>query len=211
VAHIDDSFEKKKSLMLKFRMEMLPVLNDDNEIVEIHFWNEVFSEEYSKHLGSLSLPVVIMAGGKGTRLKPITNIIPKALVPIEEKPIVQVIIDKFYAMGSRSFIMSVNYKAEMIRSYLAGVDKDYELEFVYEEKPLGTAGSLHLMTDKLKGTFFVTNCDIIIEDDYEQIYNYHKKECNDLTVVAAIKNYPIPYGILETKEQGQLTGIVGET
>ena len=128
-------------------------------------------------------------------------------MPIEEKPIVQVIIDKFYVMGSRSFIMSVNYRAEMIRSYFEGVNKEYELEYVHEEKPLGTAGSLHLMKDKLKETFFVTNCDIIIDEDYEQIYNYHKKECNDLTVVAALKHYPIPYGILETKEQGQLTEI----
>ena len=65
VAHINDSFEKKRSLMLKFRMEMLPVLGDENEIVEIHLWNDVFSEAYKSHLGSLNVPVVIMAGGQG--------------------------------------------------------------------------------------------------------------------------------------------------
>lgn len=207
VARESDSPELVKALMLKFRMEMLPVLNDENEIVKLLQWNEVFGEAFKTYEGKLEVPVVIMAGGKGTRLKPITNIIPKALVPIDEKPIVEVIINKFHAMGSRQFYMSVNYRAEMIRSYFDGLVKDYKLQYITEDKPLGTAGSLHLLQDQLKETFFVTNCDIIIEEDYEQIYRYHKHEKNDLTVVAALKHFPIPYGILETKEQGELTGI----
>ncbi len=207
VAHERDSTDQMKALMLKFRMEMLPVLSDNNEIVELLMWNEVFGKAYKNYQGVLEVPVVIMAGGKGTRLKPITNIIPKALVPIDEKPIVEVIIDKFHAMGSRRFYMSINYRAEMIRSYFDGVEKDYSLEYVTEVKPLGTAGSLHMLRDQLQESFFVTNCDIIIDEDYEQIYRYHHREKNDLTVVAALKHYPIPYGILKTKAQGELTDI----
>lgn len=207
VAHEHEPFEEVKARMLKFRMEMLPVLNDQKDIVQVHLWNEVFGEAYKRFRGDLNVPVVIMAGGKGTRLKPITNIIPKALVPIDEKPIVEVIIDKFRLMGAKRFFMSVNYRADMISHYFEQVDKDYELSYVKEDKPLGTAGSLSLLKEQLNETFFVTNCDIIIEEDYEEIYKYHKREKNDLTVVAALKHYPIPYGILETKEQGILTGI----
>lgn len=207
VAHEHELFEEVKARMLKFRMEMLPVLNDQKDIVQVHLWNEVFGEAYKRFRGDLNVPVVIMAGGKGTRLKPITNIIPKALVPIDEKPIVEVIIDKFRLIGAKRFFMSVNYRADMISHYFEQVDKDYELSYVKEDKPLGTAGSLSLLKEQLNETFFVTNCDIIIEEDYEEIYKYHKREKNDLTVVAALKHYPIPYGILETKEQGILTGI----
>lgn len=207
VAHESDSFEEIKARMLKFRMEMLPVLNDQKEIVELYLWSDMFGEAYKRFKGDLNVPVVIMAGGKGTRLKPITNIIPKALVPIEEKPIIEVIMDKFRMMGARQFYLSVNYKGDMIKHYFDQIEKDYEIDYVVESKPLGTAGSLHLLKDKLKETFFVTNCDIIIEQDYEEIYKYHKREKNDLTVVAALKHYPIPYGIMETKENGQLTSL----
>lgn len=207
VAYEQEPFEQVKARMLKFRMEMLPVLNEKKEIVQLHLWNEVFGEAYKRFKGDLNVPVVIMAGGKGTRLKPITNIIPKALIPIDEKPIVEVIIDKFRLMGANQFFMSVNYRADMIRHYFEQVEKDYGLTYVKEEKPLGTAGSLFLLKKKLKETFFVTNCDIIIEEDYEEIYKYHKREKNDLTVVAALKHYAIPYGILETREQGLLTSI----
>jgi NDP-sugar pyrophosphorylase family protein len=103
--------------------------------------------------------------------------------------------------------MTVNYKADMIKHYFNEIDHDYKLDFVLEDKPLGTAGSLSLLKDSLKETFFVTNCDIIIDTDYEEIYRYHKREKNDLTVVAALKHYPIPYGILETKDNGVLTSL----
>lgn len=207
VAHKHESFSEIKARMLEFRMEMLPVVNDQNEVVEVYFWNEIFGEEYKRQHGSLNLPVVIMAGGKGTRLKPITNIIPKALIPIEEKPIIEVIMDRFRAMGAKNFFISVNYKAEMIRQYFNDIDKDYDIQYIKEDKPLGTAGSLFLLKEQLKQPFFVTNCDIIIDEDYEEIYKYHKREKNDLTVVAALKHYSIPYGILDTREQGLLTGI----
>ncbi len=207
LAYESESFEEIKARMLKFRMEMLPVLNDQKEIVNIYHWDDVFAEAYKRFKGDLDVPVVIMAGGKGTRLKPITNIIPKALVPIDEKPIVEVIIDRFKLMGASNFYMTVNYKSEMIESYFNQVEKDYNLSYVLEDKPLGTAGSLYMLKEKLQATFFVTNCDIIIEEDYSEIYKYHKKEGNELTLVAALKHYPIPYGVLETKENGVLTGV----
>lgn len=207
VAHINDPFDEIKARMLRFRMEMLPVLDDEGNLQKLYTWNEIFGETYRKYQGDLRVSVVVMAGGKGTRLKPITNIIPKALIPIEDKPIIEVIMDKFALMGSRQFYLSVNYKGDMIRHYFDQETRDFKIDFVEEKKPLGTAGSLFMLKGKLKETFFVTNCDIIIEEDYEEIFRYHKREQNELTVVAALKHYPIPYGILETKKQGRLTSI----
>src|SRR5690606_35752304 len=121
----------------------------------------------------------IMAGGKGTRLKPLTNIIPKPLIPIGEKPIIEWIIDSFNQVGVSKFWVSVNYKKELIQSYFNQLEsKTYEINFFEEVNPLGTAGSLHLLKGRLKETFFVTNCDILVRDDYSEILNYHIENKN---------------------------------
>lgn len=207
VATTEDSQETIQKSILDFRMEFMPVVDEYKNVADIIFWENVFKGRERITKSNLNVPVVVMAGGQGTRLKPITNIIPKALVPIDEKPIVELIIDKFARMGARNFYMTVNYKAKMLEGHFNELDKNYEVSFVHEDKPLGTAGSLSLLRDKINETFFVTNCDILIDDDYEQVYRYHKKEGNELTIVAALKHYSIPYGILETGDNGKLTAI----
>jgi NDP-sugar pyrophosphorylase family protein len=149
-----------------------------------------------------------MAGGKGTRLKPITNIIPKPLVPIGEKPIMEVIIDQFCEIGVNSFYISVNYKAEMIQNYFSNIEnKSYSLTYFEEPQPLGTAGSLYLLKDKINTSFFVTNCDIIIDHQLEEIYKFHKQNEFELTVVGALKSFSIPYGTISYQSGGILTGL----
>jgi NDP-sugar pyrophosphorylase family protein len=101
--------------------------------------------------------------------------------------------------------LSVNYKAETIKHYFNQLKKnEYKVAYFQEEKPLGTAGSLFLIKDKIKSTFFVSNCDIIINADYIEILKYHRENKNELTIVSALKHYPIPYGTIETKEDGVL-------
>jgi NDP-sugar pyrophosphorylase family protein len=149
-----------------------------------------------------------MAGGFGTRLKPITNIIPKPLIPVGEKPIIEIIIDNFMGHKVKDFYISVNYKAKMIEDYLKEKESEQcKLTYFTEEKPLGTIGSLYLIKQDLKKTLFVSNCDIIIEEDYYDIYKYHKENKNDITVVSAIKHVEIPYGVMETEEGGNLIGM----
>ena len=92
----------------------------------------------------------------------------------------------------------------MIKEYFNKLDKNYAVEFFEENKPLGTAGSLHLLNGKIDKTFFISNCDIIIKDDYREIYKYHKEFNNELTIVGSFRHYPIPYGTLETGENGKL-------
>jgi dTDP-glucose pyrophosphorylase len=207
IAKPEDSFETIRQMMFDFRMELCPVVNDQQEIVEIYFWEDVFQEKKPQPKKQFNLPVVIMAGGFGTRLKPITNVLPKPLIPIGEKTILEHIFQRFAKHGCNSFHISVNYKAELIEYYLKTQNLPYQLTYFKEDKPMGTAGSLSLLKDKIKETFFVSNCDILIEQDYSEILDYHKSHKNDITIVAALKHYPIPYGTIETANNGQLVSL----
>lgn len=208
VCSSEDSFEEIREKMMAMRTECMPVLNKDGQLFKVFLWEDVFTGSRTKNHLREKIPVVIMAGGKGTRLKPLTNIIPKPLVPIGEKPIIEVIIDKFNSIGVVEFFLSVNYKAEMIKFYFDNLEGlNYNINYCLEEKPSGTAGSLSLLRNILKTPFFVTNCDIIIEQDYWEIYEYHVQNRNDITLVASIKSNNIPYGTVESGENGELVSL----
>ena len=199
------SIEEIKSKMLYLRAECMPVVNKDGDLIDIYFWEELFPVTEYVNSKKIDIPVVIMAGGKGERLKPITNVIPKPLIPIGDKTIVESILDKFESIGCSRFFLSVNYKSDVIKYYFDNIEgKQYNIEYVKESKPLGTIGSLTLLKEYLNSTFFVSNCDIIIEQDFRDVYDYHLAEGNEITVVAALKHYNIPYGIIDSGEHGQL-------
>lgn len=205
VATPNESKDEIKKRMIKIRAEYMPVINIKNEIVDVIYWEDLFKTEKLPPLEKIKLPVVIMAGGKGTRLKPITNVLPKPLIPIGEKTIVEHIMERFIDVGCNEFIFSVNYKSELIEYYFNSFDHlNYSIKYFKEEKPLGTAGSLHLLNGVINETFFVSNCDIIIDQDFSEIYRYHKNNKNEITLVAALKNYKIPYGTVETGDDGLL-------
>ena len=203
------SLDEIRTLMMSYRMELIPKLITESSPFKVYQWSELFPNEDNAPIDQFDLPIVIMAGGQGTRLKPLTNIIPKPLIPIGEKTFMEDIMDRFVKCGSNNFYVSVNYKADVIKHYFSTLkDSSYRINYFQENVPLGTAGSLTLMRDKIHTTFFVSNCDIIINEDYSQILKYHKENKNELTVVAALKNYPIAYGVLYTKENGLLDSIV---
>lgn len=205
-ASISDDREKIKLWMLEKRAELMPILEDDGNLVDVIFWNDLFSDDkIEDSRKKIELPVVIMAGGKGTRLKPITNVIPKPLVPVGDKTILEVILDQFEGIGCHKFYMSVNYKADMMKYYLSQLDHKYDIEFFQEDKPLGTIGSVSLLKGKITTPFFVSNCDSINEQDYRDVYDYHVSNHNDLTIVTMVKTFKIPYGVIETGEDGLMT------
>lgn len=190
------------------RNEYMPIVNDENEVVDVIFWEDIFSTAERKVKPHLGLPVVIMAGGQGTRLRPLTNVFPKPLLPIGQQTIIEDIMDNFESYGCPNFYLSINYKAEYIKLYFDTLSQHkYNIEYFQEPKPLGTAGSMRLLKNKINTTFFVSNCDIIIEDDYSEILKYHHHNNNEITMVAAVKKYSIPYGTLETKENGLLASL----
>ena len=207
VARPVDSYETIKEMMVEFRMELCPVVDDENHILKIYFWEDLFQSDKPKPARQFNLPVVIMAGGIGSRLKPLTNVLPKPLIPIGDKTIIEEIFRRFGNHGCSEFYLSLNYKAELIEFYLTNQNLPYKLEFIKEQVPLGTAGSLSMLKGKLNQTFFVSNCDILIEQDYSEILDYHQESKNEITIVAALKHYPIPYGTIDTGENGQLINL----
>ena len=191
-----------QDVMRRYSITALPVLNSKGIVIDILFEQE---QKTVVREGSLSLdkvPVVIMAGGKGTRLYPYTKILPKPLIPIGDIPIMERIIDKFRDVGVTDFYATVNYRKNMIKSYFTDTAKDYEIQYVEENQPLGTAGSLRLIEEDFEQPFIVTNCDILIHADYEDVYRYHRESGNELTIVSALKNIVVPYGVIHSSENG---------
>lgn len=205
VARESEPFETIKKEMFEFRIECMPVVNEKGELTDVYFWEEVFGSEKISESRKFDIPVIIMAGGRGERLKPITNVLPKPLIPITDKTIIEEIMDCFINAGCNKFYISLNYKAEMIKYYLDNLEnKKYNITFFQEKLPLGTAGSLQLLDNKINTPFFVSNCDILIEQNLYDIYEYHTENKYEMTIVAAVKNYSIPYGTLTTGENGCL-------
>jgi dTDP-glucose pyrophosphorylase len=209
VAHQPYDLEEIKRVMQEKRINCVPVVNGEGQIVNLLFWESVFEEGIKrKPVRQLDLPVVIMAGGKGSRLDPFTKILPKPLIPIGEKTVIEVVIDSFLEFGVRHFYISVNYKAKIIKSYFEELKPTYRIEYIEEDRPLGTAGSLKYLRGKVNGSLLVTNCDIIIKADYPDLVEFHEKMGNLITIVASMKNYNIPYGICEIENGGCLTKMV---
>lgn len=199
--------ESIKEKMRKMRAEVMPILDEHGELYDVRFWGDLFKKTAITQREKINLPVVIMAGGKGTRLKPITNVIPKPLVPIGDKTILETILDQFEEIGCTKFYMSVNYKADMMKYYLSQLDHKYDIDFFQEDKPLGTIGSVSLLKGKITTPFFVSNCDSINEQDYRDVYDYHVNNHNDLTIVTMVKSFKIPYGVIETGEDGLMVSL----
>lgn len=206
-ASLNESKNVIREKMLRLRAECMPVVDDEGNLVDVYFWSDFFKFTEDEQREKIDLPVVIMAGGKGTRLKPITNVIPKPLIPVGDKTILEVIMDQFEGIGCKKFYMSVNYKADMMEYYLSQLEHKYDIEFFMEDKPLGTIGSVSLLKGKITTPFFVSNCDIVIDQDYRDVYDYHCENKNDITIVTAVKSIRIPYGVIETGENGLMTGL----
>lgn len=154
------------------------------------------------------IPVVMMAGGKGTRLLPLTAIIPKPLVPVEGTTIAERIIGRFHDAGCDDFWLVINYKRGMIRAYFDELSPDYDVHLVEEDEFRGTGGGLKLLEGKVGGTFILTNCDILVDMDLGALVRTHHEAGNAATAVVSLRTYTIPYGTVEIGEGG---GIVGMT
>lgn len=207
IADPNMSVESLRSMMLEHRMEFCPVVDEYGRLLDVHFWEDHFETSVPHPSRTFDLPVVIMAGGKGTRMRPITHVLPKPLIPIKEKTMLEEIIDRFSRFGTDQFYVSVNYKSGLIRYYFDQLGLKQNVDFFEESKPLGTAGSLSLLNGKISSTFFVSNCDILIEDDYGAILDYHEQNDNEITIVGAVKTYEIPYGTLDVAENGLLQSL----
>ncbi|MCM1326539.1 MAG: sugar phosphate nucleotidyltransferase [Bacteroidales bacterium] len=189
---------KAAALMKEKQITVLPIVDEKKRIVDIRFLLKD-----TVLLGqNLKTPVVIMAGGKGTRLKPYTDILPKPLIPVGDKTITEHIMEHFDRFGCSDFYMIVNYKKQFIKAYF--LESDAHIHFVDEEEFLGTGGGIALVGEDIKETFFLTNCDILLEADYGAILKKHKEQHNIITIVCAEKKMVLPYGTVEIDGEGQV-------
>lgn len=185
-------------LMQRHNIRHIPLVDELDRVQDLIVWTDCFRVPQVKRKEK----VVIMAGGKGTRLDPFTRILPKPMIPIGDKPILEIIMDKFYNQGFNDFILSLGYKADIIKMYFAENNKrPYHIEYIIEDEPLGTAGALQLVKDKTEDTFIVVNCDVILEPDFSRLLKHHREQGNTITLVGSVKDFTIPYGVLKTNGQ----------
>ncbi len=202
----DYSEQFVKNILTEKKVDLIPVVNNNNIVINCIQLSDLTSTNKLKQ-STYRIPVVIMAGGKGSRLKPFTDVLPKPLVPVHEKPIIEHIIDKFTAIGCEEFYVTINYKGKILKAYFEELSKPYKISFVEESDFFGTAGSLKLIDKNINSTFFVSNCDIIIKSDYAKVFEFHKNGNYDVTLVASAKEYIIPYGTCDLDKNGNLSHI----
>lgn len=194
-----------KEYMIRHGINSIPIVDSNKNIIKIEFLS--VSSIHDK-LADLNIPVVIMAGGKGVRLRPYTDILPKPLIPVGNKPITEHIMDRFERYGCDVFNMIVNYKKNFIKSYFMENEIKREVCFTEENEYLGTGGGLALLKGKYDSTFFVSNCDILVDADYKAMIDFHKKEKNIITMICVKKNMVIPYGTVKTNENKKVTELI---
>jgi len=207
---VEESFaiEQIRSHMLDRNLSCVPVVNRSREIVRLLFWKEMFQAGgVFKAKRRLDVPVVIMAGGQGTRLAPFTSVLPKPLIPVGDKTIIEVIIDQFLPYGLHNFHLSINYKSKILKSFFEELDPSYSVSYLEEDEPRGTAGALRGLHSSSRDNLIVTNCDIVIQADYADLVAFHTDSAYDLTLVASVKDYHIPYGVCELEKGGGLARI----
>ena len=195
-ASIENSYSDYLNLLKKHKLKQLPIVDMDNRIVDIIFADE---DPVAKSNGN---SVILMAGGLGTRLRPLTENIPKPMLNVGDKPILETIIEGFKRYGFTNFILSVNYKKEIIQNYFQdGSALGVSITYIEEEKRMGTAGPLSLLKKKPTSPFFVMNGDLLTQVNFEQLLRFH--EDTDAVATMCVREYEhqIPYGVIETDGQ----------
>lgn len=194
------SYYKKR--MRERKLKQLPIVTNDNILKNILFSDVLELTNKKDNI------VVLMVGGLGTRLRPLTDTIPKPMLNVGNKPILETIIESFKSYGFTNFIMSVNYKKEMIIDYFQdGSHLDVNIEYIEETKRLGTAGALSLLPKIPNEPFFVMNGDLLTKINFEQLLEFHVETNSSATMCVREYEYQIPYGVIET-DNDQLLSIV---
>ncbi|MNS99993.1 D-glycero-alpha-D-manno-heptose 1-phosphate guanylyltransferase [compost metagenome] len=172
---------------------LVPILNVDGIIVKIL--------DLRKQLSVIPASVLIMAGGKGERLRPLTDLVPKPMLRIGNKPIIEHNIDRLANFGITEHFISVKYLANQIEEYFGdGSNKDISISYIHEEKPLGTLGALALIDEINNEHLLVMNSDILTNIDYEDLFKFYIESEADLCIVSIPYKVKVPYAVLETNE-----------
>lgn len=178
------------------RIHQIPLVDREGHIVGIEVLDDLLEPE------TRSNPVVLMAGGLGTRLRPLTEDCPKPLLEVGNQPILETILEGFIAHGFHRFYISVNYMSGMIEDYFGdGSDWDVDITYVHEDKRLGTAGPLSLLPERPEETMIVMNGDLLTKLNFAQLIDFHHKQNAAATMCVREHEMQVPYGVIETEDQ----------
>ena len=192
---ITDNRNEVLEKMIQNRVYQVPVLDETGRLVGL----EVL-ENYIRPVKKDNI-IVLMAGGLGSRLSPLTDDCPKPMLKVGNKPILETILDSFVELGYHRFFFSVNYKAEMITEFFGDGSKwGVSIEYLYEKKRLGTAGALSLLEEPPEHPLIVMNGDLLTKLNFSDLLNFHIE--NDAAATMCVKDYSyqVPYGVVETED-----------
>ncbi len=196
--------QKKYSILAKMKsksLQQIPIVNAEGIIVGMEVLKDLIYSSAKPN------SVVLMVGGLGSRLSPLTNSCPKPLLKIGTKPILETILENFIEYGFEKFYLAVNYKAEMIKSHFGdGTKFGVDIQYIHEEQPMGTAGALSLLPQKPKEPIFVMNGDLLTKVNFQHLLDFHIAHQSKATMCVREYNYQIPYGVIEVNK-GQVTQI----
>ncbi len=180
-------------LMVANKIQQIPILNEARQVIGLHLWDEVASNPVRSNV------MIIMAGGKGARLRPHTETCPKPLLPIAGKPMLEHIIENAKREGFSKFIISINYLGDMIVDYFgSGAPWDVKIDFVREDLPLGTAGALGLLEPTPNEPFVITNGDVITDIRYGELLDFHNRYKASATMAVRVHEWQNPFGVVQT-------------
>lgn len=202
-ANINDNKQKLIELSAKHNIYEIPILDDNGHVIDIKsISNLLKSNQYDNK-------IIIMAGGLGKRLRPLTNHIPKPMLKVGSKPILHIILDRVKMQGFKKIIICVNYKHHVIENYFKDGSKfDLEIEYIKENIALGTAGALGLINNIGDKPFVVMNGDILSDINFLNMINFHNENFADATMGVREFNYQVPYGVIDIDKNCKVKNII---
>jgi len=196
----NDTKEKIIQTALSKKLHQIPIVDNNGKLVDLKEISELLKQK------TLSNKVVLMVGGLGTRLRPLTENTPKPMLKVGNKPILETIISNFKKYGFVNIILCVNYKSDIIKDYFGDGSKfGVNIEYIYENKRMGTAGALSLINNKLDEPFFVMNGDLLTNINFENMMNFHNSNKANATMGVREYDFQVPYGVVNTDEKNILS------
>ncbi len=181
-------------LMLANKVQQIPVLDERRRVVGLHLWEQISTPQLRPNI------MVIMAGGKGTRLRPHTESCPKPMLPVNGKPMLEHIINKAMASGFRHFVLTTQYLGQIIEDYFGdGTTMGARIDYIREQTPLGTAGALSLLDPRPDAPFLVTNGDVLTDINYAEMLDFHIQQQGTATMALRIHEWQHPFGVVQTE------------
>jgi len=197
VAFIEEERGNILTMMKNKKLQQVPILDADKKVVGLETLLNLLS------IGQCDNPVFLVAGGFGKRLRPLTDKVPKPLLSVGSKPILETIIYQLIEGGFHNFFISTHYKAEMVKQYFGDGSKwGVSIQYVQENKPLGTAGSLGLLPkNKIKIPFIMMNADLLTNINFRTLLEYHNEQKSFATMCVREYTYQVPFGVVEIEKE----------